>query len=297
VTLYAGGYRGLEDRAAVVGRPAGVRVIVAEGFRVARRGRAFRALGTLLVVFTTFVAVFLYLETAGLAAILRARGVTGRPPERILEEWVVFFHRHSAFFVVLLTLFVGSGLVADDLRTRALPLYLSRPIGRWHYYAGKLLVPVRVLALLVLLPALSLVLMAALMRPPGEILGFLAGRARLVGALLVHFAVLSVAYSSVALFVSSLTSRWINAVVLGAVFFLGGEMVRAAVWHLEGPAADVLRAFSLPGDARTLLQHLVGRSPTRTLASLEASLVALGVATALGVFGVLRRARSVEVAS
>ena len=44
-------------------------------------------------------------------------------------------------FTILLSIFGASGLIANDLRTGAILVYLSRPLTQRDYIAGKLLVP------------------------------------------------------------------------------------------------------------------------------------------------------------
>lgn len=65
-------------------------------------------------------------------------------------------------FAFLVTIFAGSGVISGDLRTRALPLYLSKPIGRLDYVLGKLLVPAVCIAIVTLLPAELLLLLRVL---------------------------------------------------------------------------------------------------------------------------------------
>ncbi|HZL57210.1 MAG TPA: ABC transporter permease subunit [Bryobacteraceae bacterium] len=56
----------------------------------------------------------------------------------------------------LVTAFVGPSLVAPDLTNGALPLYLSRPISRTEYIAGKGMVLGSLIASITLIPALLL---------------------------------------------------------------------------------------------------------------------------------------------
>jgi ABC-type transport system involved in multi-copper enzyme maturation permease subunit len=304
MTVYARGYRRYAEKEDGVPDRARVLTIATEGAREARRGRAFRVLGTVIVVLTTIIAFLLYFQAGPIrSALQRTRiGGIGQSPDYYLEAAIVRFHEYTAFFVLLLTLFVGAGLVADDLRTRALPLYLSRPLRPLDYWLGKLLVPVTVLAVTVLAPCLFLVLLAGLFEPSEEIFPFLSRQGPLVVAILVHFAVAAVAYSSVVLFFSATTSRKITAIVLGAVVFLGGEAVRPAVRHLDTAWADPVRALSLLGDTRVVLFRLLGRDATEiaytgAYASPGAALAALALVTALGAWAVVARARSVEVTS
>jgi len=70
-----------------------------------------------------------------------------------------FFYQfilQQQFFLLIMTLLVGSGLIANDLRYNALQLYLSKPIRRLDYIAGKLAVIAFFLSLITLIPGLFL---------------------------------------------------------------------------------------------------------------------------------------------
>src|SRR5918999_5917415 len=59
-------------------------------------------------------------------------------------------------FVFFITVYAGSGLIADDLRARALQLYLSRPVTRAQYIAGKAAILMAALLSVTWLPAILL---------------------------------------------------------------------------------------------------------------------------------------------
>jgi hypothetical protein len=274
-----------------------------EGWRDARRGRSFRFLGTVIVILTTLIGFLLYYQVNALArSVDGPRWLGFRPARPDASYWlqaaVAFFHEWSWPLAVLLTVFVACGLVADDVKARALPLYLSRPITPFDYYLGKLLIPVAVLASLVLAPMLFLVLLSALMQPTEEMLAYLGGQATLVLAIFAAFGVMALGYSSVVLLFSASASRRISAIILGAVTLFGGEVVRNATRPLSGTGADFLRATSLVADSRVVLFHVMGR-PLRGSSEypdLEAALAVPGAVVLLAAFFVLRRARTTEVA-
>src|SRR5579871_4784368 len=51
---------------------------------------------------------------------------------------IYFFFQIQVFFTMLIVLFVGPGLISQDLRFNAIPLYFSRPLTRFDYFFGKL---------------------------------------------------------------------------------------------------------------------------------------------------------------
>ena len=67
----------------------------------------------------------------------------------------------QSYFAFALTLFVGPSLVSPDLVNGALPLYLSRPLSRWQYVAGKLLVLALLLSAITWAPLLLVFLLEA----------------------------------------------------------------------------------------------------------------------------------------
>ena len=52
--------------------------------------------------------------------------------------------------------FIAPGLISRDVRSRAFLLYFSRPIGRFEYILGKLMIPAVFIAFITCLPALVL---------------------------------------------------------------------------------------------------------------------------------------------
>src|SRR3954466_11355574 len=69
------------------------------------------------------------------------------------------FLEQQDFFVFIITVYVGAGLIANDRRANALQIYLSKPLMRSEYILGKLAVLFSFLLLVTLVPALLLVLL------------------------------------------------------------------------------------------------------------------------------------------
>ncbi len=69
----------------------------------------------------------------------------------IAFDWFLWFEMQVSMIVVLL---VGPGLISQDLRFNALPLYFSRPLRRIDYFAGKLGVVAWFLGLVIVFPSL-----------------------------------------------------------------------------------------------------------------------------------------------
>ena len=112
------------------------------------RKRAF--LGLLLFAWVPFIvrAVQIYVTTNfPQAAMLAATAETFR---EFLEQ--------QDFFVFVITVYVGAGLIASDRRANALQIYLAKPLMRSEYIAGKAAILFFFLLLVTLVPAILLLL-------------------------------------------------------------------------------------------------------------------------------------------
>ena len=68
------------------------------------------------------------------------------------------FLEQQSFFVFVVTVYVGAGLIANDRRANALQIYLSKPLTRAEYVFGKLAILITFLALVTWLPAIVLLI-------------------------------------------------------------------------------------------------------------------------------------------
>ncbi|MCI4365108.1 MAG: ABC transporter permease subunit [Thermoplasmata archaeon] len=119
----------------------------------------------------------------------------------------------------LLTASIGAGAIAGDVATRSIALYLSRPITTLDYLVGKGAAVGLVLVLFFLVPGVAACLFAYFV---GNVSGGLALTA--MGAFVLVGLVMVVLFTTLALFLSSLTRRPIFA---GAAIF--GVLVSAEV--------------------------------------------------------------------
>src|SRR2546426_3906542 len=106
------------------------------------------------------------------------------------------------FFVTLIASVVGSGLIADDLNSMALTLYLSRPITQADYLIAKAAILTPLITMIAVLPLVLTPLVAALLGLFSWAIALEAmGISVLIGFLFTAF------YTAVTLFLSSLTRR------------------------------------------------------------------------------------------
>jgi len=106
------------------------------------------------------------------------------------------------FFVSLMASVIGAGLIADDMQSMAFTLYLSRPITQSDYLLAKAAILAPLVAMVTILPLLLTALVAPL-------LGFFSWTIALeaMGISIVVGGLLTLFYTAVTLFLSSLTRR------------------------------------------------------------------------------------------
>src|SRR3990172_8099260 len=193
--------------APLLGRCYRVRAIVYAGLRREFRRPAaivVMALGMLSTTASALVLVFL-------APLL----LQGQPLD------LSFFYLPVAnimllLFVTLMASVVGAGLIADDVNTMALTLYLSRPITHADYLTAKAAILAPLIGMIAVLPLALTPFVAALLGLfPWDVALLALGIGIGLGALFTTF------YSALTLLLSSLTSRKAYAAAGVFVFTFG----------------------------------------------------------------------------
>jgi ABC-type transport system involved in multi-copper enzyme maturation permease subunit len=183
-------------------------VIAAAGIKTMIRKRMF--LGLLLFAWIPFIvrAVQIYVAANFPQASMLA------PTAETFRE---FIDQQSAF-VFFVTIWVGAGLIAHDRRANALQIYLSKPLMRAEYIAGKLTVLAAFLLLVTWVPALLLLLLQILFAGSFT---FARQNLYLIPAItLASFLVVIVAaFAMLALSSLSKSSRYVGILYAGLVFF------------------------------------------------------------------------------
>ena len=254
-------------------------VVTAAGIRTMLAKRKF--LGLLLIAWLPFIvrAVQMYIAANfPQASMLAPSAETFR---QFLEQQGVF-----TFFI---TIFTGAGLIANDLRANALQIYLSKPLGRFEYIAGKFGVLAFFLLLVTWLPATMLLIIQVVFA--GN-LAFLKANLFLVPAILVATGIETIVLCMVMLALSSLSksARFVGIMYAGMVFFTHA---------LYGVIVVVTRTTTFSWmSLQANLQHLgdlVFRVPPRYDTPAWATVLALLVIVGGAAFVLERRVRGVEV--
>lgn len=194
----------------------------------------------------------------------------------------------QSYFAFALTLLVGPSLVSPDLVNGALPLYLSRPLSRWQYVAGKLLVLAALLSAITWAPLLLVLFLEASLAEGG----WLGAHASIAGSILLGSLLLVLFLSLVSMAVSA----WVRnrAVARGLLIGLGvvpavfGEALNGVLDVEWGGVLNVGLAWG------RVLEGLFG-IPVRAGIPLGGAWASLLAATALSLLVLRRKLRAFEV--
>jgi ABC-2 type transport system permease protein len=277
VPIHDQGYRRYAGRRLPPGR--GWWVIARAGVLERLRERRFLAL--LLLAWSPFMvrALQIYASTSFAQLSFLAPG-----PETFRE-----FLDQQSVFLFFITVYAGSGLIAGDRRANALQVYLSKPLTRAQYIAGKFAVLAIVLLAGSWLPAMTLLgLQTIFAGSPG----FLGENPWLIPAITLFCAVEVTVTSLLMLALSSLSNsrRFVAIAYAGAMFF-GAALYRV----LRGFTGGSAWAWVSPEDVFDALSIVIFQSPEYPPLPAAAGLLALGVIAAGSIFILDRRVRAVDV--
>lgn len=192
-------------------------------------------------------------------------------------------------FVFFITVYVGSGLIADDLRARALQLYLSRPLTRTQYIAGKAAILMVALASVTWLPAMLLLFLVPVFAGS---MTFVAGNLYLIPAISAYALVHITLSTFMILALSSLSnSRWFVAVMYAGLAFFTHALFGVIRAAMDGTMFSWVSIFS----NLTQIGDVLFRTPPRYDTPPLVSAAALVVIIAASAYVLSRRIRAVEV--
>jgi ABC-2 type transport system permease protein len=199
------------------------------------------------------------------------------------------FLEQQNFFVFLVTIYIGAGLIAQDRRANALQIYLSKPLSRLEYIAGKMAILITFLLLVTLVPALLLLI--------GQIVlsgsfAFAQANLFLIPAITLYatIEVLVVAFAMLALSSLSTSSRYVAVLFAGTMFFT--EAVFATLRGVTGSTAVSWVSFSA---SLAQLGDAIFRLTPRYDTPVVVSMIVLAGLVAVSASVLERRVRGVEV--
>jgi ABC-2 type transport system permease protein len=206
-------------------------VVAWAGIKTAVKRRAF--IGLLIFAWIPFIvrAVQIYIAANFPQATMLA------PTAETFRQYV----DQQGVFVFFVTIYVGAGLIANDRRANALQIYLSKPLMRTEYIAGKLAVLMTFLLGVTLVPGVLLLLLQVLF----------AGSFQFLRANLFLFPAITLAslvqvlvsgFTMLALSSLSNSSRYVSILYAGAVFFT--QALYGALMAITGSTAISWISFS-----------------------------------------------------
>ena len=195
-------------------------------------------------------------------------------------------------WMLLMSAYAGAGLIANDMRTGGLLLYLSRPLTLVDYIFGKVSIVFASLSMVTLVPGLALFFGARSLAP--EVLGDLS-HLLLVPKIVVYSLVMILPATGLVLVMSAL-ARNPRFAGLGFFFiFVGSSVAHAIAWRATRSSYAGL--ISVQATLRRAGEAIFGVKPLRMTAELppEAAFVVLAVLV-IGCLWVLKtRVRAVEI--
>lgn len=270
-------YRRYGGRRAVLGRAW--TVIAWLGIRSMIGKRLF--LGLLIFAWIPFIvrAVQIYIAANFPQATMLA------PTADTYREFV----DHQGPFVFFVTIWVGAGLIANDRRANALQIYLSKPIMRIEYIAGKLAVLATFLLLVTWLPGMLLLLLQVAFAGS---FAFLRAHLFLFPALTLAALVQVLVASFTMLALSSLSNsaRYVAVLYAGAVFFT--DATYRALFLMTGSSSASWISFS--ANVTQVVDVIFRRSP-RYDTPWPLSLLVIVAVIVVSMSILERRVRGVEV--
>lgn len=200
------------------------------------------------------------------------------------------FLNQQTFFVFIISIYAGSGLIANDLKANALQIYLSKPITRDDYFLGKLGVVVFFLSLPTLVPGLLLFLMAVLFKSD---MTFFENNYWVLGSITAYSLLIIFTYALLILALSSLSkSSRFAGIGFAAVFFFSQILSHILFGILR---TNNVAWVSVGNDLIRVGDFLFGTPSLRFIPPLWSAVTVLLVVLAGSVWLIHRNVRAVEV--
>jgi ABC-2 type transport system permease protein len=196
----------------------------------------------------------------------------------------------QGFFVFVVTIYVGAGLIANDRRANALQIYLSKPLLRSEYIAGKAAILFTFLMLVTWVPGILLLFVQVMF----------AGNFAFLKANLFLFPAITVAsllqvvlatFTMLALSSLSKSSRYVAVLYAGILFF--SAAMYGAMYGITGGNSSF--AYLSLGANLTQVIDVIFRLTPRYATPWQVSLTVILGLIALSISVLERRVRGVEV--
>lgn len=193
------------------------------------------------------------------------------------------------FFLVILLLLCGAGLISDDLKYNSIQLYFSRPLKKKEYFFGKASVIVFFLLLVTLVPGLILFIMKLVFAGNLE---FFASYPWLPLSIIGYSFLVTAVFSFYGLFLSSLSkNRRYVAVQIFVLYYASHVLFEILNGLINSPYFSLL---SLKANLQQMAAFLFNQKTPHAVPWIYSLLVLSGMCVLAG-FVLKKRIRGVEV--
>jgi ABC-2 type transport system permease protein len=199
------------------------------------------------------------------------------------------FLEQQDFFVFVMTIYVGAGLIANDRRANALQIYLSKPLMRAEYIAGKAAVLFTFLMLVTWVPGILLLILQVMFKGSFE---FMRNNLFLFPAITVASVLQALLATFTMLALSSLSksSRYVGILYAGILFFTAA--IYGAMYAITGSTSV---SWVSVGSNLSQVVDVIFRQPPRYTTPWQVSLVVVLGLIVLSISVLERRVRGVEI--
>jgi ABC-2 type transport system permease protein len=199
------------------------------------------------------------------------------------------FLEFQELWVFFITIYVGAGLIANDRRANALQIYLSKPLTRFEYVAGKAAILAVFLLAVTWLPAMLLLLVQGLF---AGTFAFARQNLFLFPAITVYafLQVLLATFAMLALSSLSKSARFVGIMYAGVIFFT--DAIFATLKYLVKASSASLIS---PTQSLAQLGDVIFRVPPRHETPAVLSILVIGGMIVGSIWILERRVRGVEV--
>ncbi|MEK7399809.1 MAG: hypothetical protein AAB116_22945 [Candidatus Poribacteria bacterium] len=189
-------------------------VIAYEGLKVILRRKLFiiLILTPAIIQFFVFGGLIYGFNTFGAMANIN----------QITPDFFFRFCFQQTFFILLICVFGGSGIIANDLKSNALQLYFSKPLTRSDYIIGKVATILVMLECITAIPCILLFIEYAVL---SQDLTFLRENYWLIGSIIAYSLVLNLPITFLTLALSSITKSYRYSAIILVGIVLGTTVI------------------------------------------------------------------------
>jgi ABC-2 type transport system permease protein len=189
-------------------------VIAYEGLKVILRRKLFiiLILTPAIIQFFVFGGLVYGFNTFGAMANLN----------QMTSDFFFRFCFQQTFFILLICVFGGSGIIANDLKSNALQLYFSKPLTRSDYIIGKVATILVMLECITAVPCILLFIEYSVL---SQDLTFLRENYWLIGSIIAYSLVLNLPITFLTLALSSITKSYRYSAIILVGIVLGTSVI------------------------------------------------------------------------